>query len=115
MPTPGYVFRDGGTTPPNEAAEATGSELRPNMPARARQPHPTVVQKSPLSQATSESHALATQSHQLHGAVHEAGKTAGITNLGWQANATGLDRMVGGLQNEELWTLVRRFNKVTMA
>lgn len=31
---------------------------------------------------------------------------------GWQANAVGVDTLVGGIRNEELWTLIRRFNKV---
>ena len=73
----------------------------------------TATAKAPLGQETSDSHKLATQHHELRGAAQEAGKEDQITNLGWQANAVGVDTLVGGLRNEELWTLVRRFNKVS--
>lgn len=111
MPTPGYVFRDGGTTPPNEAATTA---LAPRLgggvvPVNVR---PQTVAQSPIAQHTSESHALATESQELQGAAQRAGKEARITNLGWQANAKGVATLVGGIPNEELWTLVRRFNKV---
>ena len=72
----------------------------------------TPVQNPLLEQNTSESHALATEHQELTGAAQEAGKEARITNLGWQANANGVATLVGGIPNEELWTLVRRFNKV---
>jgi hypothetical protein len=68
-----------------------------------------------LEQKPSESHALATENHELKGAAQEAGKEAHITDLGWQANAEGVATLVGGLPNEELWTLIRRFNKVFIA
>ena len=68
---------------------------------------------APLAQNTSTSHQLAIDQHQIHGAVQEAGKEDRITNLGWQANAVGLDTLVGGMPNEELWTLVRRFNRAS--
>ena len=127
MPTPGYVFRDGGTTPPNEAAGSTALEARPGaLPVNGRtqavpqsQPgavpvdvRPQTVKQSPIAQNTSESHALATENHELQGAAQQAGKETRTTNLGWQANAEGVATLVGGIPNEELWTLVRRFNKV---
>jgi hypothetical protein len=68
-----------------------------------------------LEQKPSESHALATENHELKGAAQEAGSEAHITDLGWRANAEGVATLVGGLPNEELWTLVRRFNKVFIA
>lgn len=127
MPTPGYVFRDGGTTPPNELAESTALEPRPGAaPVNTRpqtvaqaQPgagpfdgRPQTVKQSPIAQNTSESHALATENHELQGAAQQAGKEARTTNLGWQANAKGVATLIGGIPNEELWTLIRRFNKV---
>ena len=111
MPTPGYVFRDGGVTPPPE--ENPDSEFRKRITTA---PKPiTATAQAPLGQETSTSHILATQQHELKGAAQEAGKEAHITNLGWQANAKGVDTLVGGLPNEELWTLVRRFNKVSLS
>jgi hypothetical protein len=114
MPTPGYIFRDGGTTPPNEA-ESTALDPRPGATQVNAKAAPQPVQNPLLEQATSESHALATENHELKGAAQEAGKEAHITNLGWQANAKGVATLVGGLPNDELWTLVRRFNKVCIS
>jgi hypothetical protein len=112
MPTPGYVFRDGGTTPPNEA-ETTGLEPRPGTTqVNATRAAPPPVQNPLLEETPSESHAPATENHDLKGAAQEAGKEAQTTNLGWQANAKGVATLVEGLPNEELWTLVRRFNTV---
>ncbi len=114
MPTPGYVFRDGGTTPTNELSESTALQPRTGAVPVNANPQKTVVAQSPIAQATSESHALATENHELEGAAQMAGKEARITNLGWQANAVGVSTLVGGIPNEELWTLVRRFNKVQL-
>jgi Protein of unknown function (DUF3292) len=119
MPTPGYVFRDGGATPPPE--ENPQSEFRqrntqaikpkqsPQIPDSKKPITATSI--APLGQNTSTSHQLAADHHAIHGTVKDAGKLDGTTNLGWQANAEGVDTLVGGLPNEELWTLVRRFNK----
>ena len=122
MPTPGYYFRDGGATPPLEAGQ--DNELRQRIMGAARQNEAqrarleaqkpvTATNAAPLGQNTSTSHQLATDAHALGGAVQNAGKKEPnrTTNLGWQANAVGVDTLVHGLPNAELWTLVRRFNK----
>ena len=120
MPTPGYYFRDGGATPPPE--ENPHSEFRQRIakatkpfsaakPASANKPV-TATSQAPLGQDSSTSHQLATGADGIRGgAVQEAGKEDRTTNLGWQANAVGVDQLVGDLPNDELWTLVRRFNK----
>ena len=110
MPTPGYVFRDSGTTPATEKTEEDAVNALPNERAAAPKTPPKPA--SPLQEKSSESHALATETPALTGAIQRAGKEARITNLGWQANAKGVGALVGGLSNDELWTLVRRFNKV---
>ena len=119
MPTPGYVFRDSGATPPNEVENAV-IETKPDTTQvdaneAAAPPPPAPAQNPLLEQKPSESHALATENHELKGAAQEAGKEAHITDLGWQANVEGIATLVGGFPNEELWTLVRRFNKVLIA
>lgn len=115
MPTPGYVFRDGGTTPPNEA-ETTALESRTSATQANARPAPPPSQNPLLEEKTSESHALATENHDLKGAAQEAGTEAQTTNLGWQANAAkDVATLVGGLPNEELWTLIRRFNRVRLS
>ena len=108
MPTPGYYFRDGGATPP--PLEDPNSEFRRRI-TNARKPLAGIAQ-TPLGQATTDSHKLATSEQPISGAVQEAGRLDTITNLGWQANAKGVDTLVGGISNEDLWTLIRRFNKV---
>jgi hypothetical protein len=115
MPIPGYVFQDSGTTPPNEA-ESTATETNQVNASEAVAPAPPAPAQNPLlEQKPSESHALATANRELKGAAQEAGKEADITDLGWQTDAECIPTLVGGLPNEELWTLVRRFNKVFVA
>lgn len=111
MPTPGYVFRDGGATPPAE--ENPDSEFRKRI-TEASKPI-TATDKAPLGQNTSTSHQLATGAgdHEVLGSAQKAGRENRTTNLGWQANAVGVGTLVGGLPNEDLWTLVRRFNKAS--
>ena len=109
MPMPGYVFRDGGTTPPPE--DNPDSEHRKRI-TQATKPI-TATSQAPLGQNTTTSHQLATGEHQVLGAAQKAGREDKTSNLGWQANAVGVDTLVGGLPNDELWTLVRRFNKAS--
>lgn len=109
MPPPGYVFRDGGTTPPGE--ETSDKRLGHVEPAKPV----TATPKAPLGQKTTTSHQLATENHEIQGAAQRAGKEDTTTNLGWQANAVNVETFVGRLPNEELWTLVRRFNKASFA
>lgn len=109
--TPGYYFRDGGTTPAEELANPH-DDFRKRI-TTANKPV-TATKQAPLGQETSTSHILATQNHAIKGAAQEAGKEDGITNLGWQKNAKGVDTLVGGLDNDELWMLIRRFNKASL-
>ena len=118
MPPPGYVFRDGGTTPP--AVEDPNSAFRKRIttattstPTSHTTKPITATSAAPLGQNTTTSHQLATGHHEIEGAAQRAGKTGRFTNLGWQANAVGVDTLVGGLENDDLWTLMRRFNKAS--
>ena len=68
--------------------------------------------KSSLS-ASTESHALAEADHELKGAAQQEHFEAEVKNLGWNNDPKNVPApLVGGLPNEELWLLVRRFNKV---
>lgn len=115
MPTPGYVFRDGGTTPPLEQqdpANSANNEFRQRI-LQAKKP-PTAKGDAPLAQQTTTSHQLATGDHdygELRGKAIEAGKDPNTTDLGWRANGNGVETLVSGLPNEDLWTLIRRFNR----
>jgi hypothetical protein len=113
-PTPGYVFRDGGTTPPLEEQDPANNEFRQRI-IQAKKPA-TAKGDAPLAQATTTSHQLATGDHdygQLHGKAIEAGKDPNTTDIGWRANGNGVDTLVGGISNEDLWALIRRFNRAS--
>ncbi|KAL3428452.1 hypothetical protein PVAG01_01960 [Phlyctema vagabunda] len=58
-----------------------------------------------------ESHALANADHDEKGAAQlDHGQTE-VRDLGWNEKPEAIPPLVGGLPNEELWTLIRRFNK----
>lgn len=66
-----------------------------------------------LSEQPTSSHALAMADHDQKGAAQEAHDRE-VKDLGW---TTGNDKipnpLVGGMPNEDLWVLVRRFDKVS--
>lgn len=63
--------------------------------------------------APAESHARAQIEHDEKGLVQKVSDTDGITDVGWGLVPEDVDEpLVGGLSNEELWMLVRRFNRV---
>lgn len=68
----------------------------------------------PPDSAPTDCHALAAQDHEVKGATQVAHGESEVKDLGWDEDAKHIPApLVGGLPNEELWTLVRRFNKVS--
>lgn len=64
-----------------------------------------------LAEDPSLSHALATDDHDEKG-LAQLGHTEEVLDLGWnQQKQEVAAPLVGGMDNEELWLLVRRFNK----
>lgn len=67
-----------------------------------------------LAEKPTTSHALAMAEHDEKGHAqmdHDAGE---VKDLGWTEHVDQIPKpLVGGLPNEELWVLVRRFNKVS--
>lgn len=58
------------------------------------------------------SHALAQADHDEKG-LAQMPHNAEVVDLGWHETAEDMPKpLVGGLPNDELWILVRRFNKV---
>ena len=129
MATPGYVFRDGGPIPDSELeekGEKKQDELPGEMVATATRGTPTTTtHSSPINTPTSsrsaanvadaptDSHALANADHEEKGAAQEAHFETEVKDLGWNDHPKDVPKpLVGGLRNEELWLLVRRFNKV---
>lgn len=72
---------------------------------------PKIVETAPEDHPT-ESHELANADHEEKGAAQlDHGQTE-VKDLGWNESPTEVPNpVVGGLANEELWTLIRRFNK----
>jgi len=74
---------------------------------------PTDTSAVPEDERPSDSHALAHDAvHEHVGASQEVHTEPEVRDLGWNAPIEEVARpLVGGLPNEELWTLIRRFNK----
>jgi hypothetical protein len=109
----------------------TGRPL-PSIPSTSQQTLPADPQPRPCQESEtgvlapepaagedehpSESHALANADHEQRGHAQIAGDDVhdlDIKDLGWHEEVHDVPQpLVGGLPNEELWTLVRRFNKV---
>ncbi|CAK7264640.1 hypothetical protein SEPCBS57363_001179 [Sporothrix epigloea] len=67
-----------------------------------------------LTDVPTLSHELAVSDHAEHekGAAQQVHKTNEVTDLGWHDQKQDIvSPLVGGLGNEELWLLTRRFNK----
>lgn len=129
MSTPGYVFRDGGPIPDAELEESAREHgsATDTPSTQAGQPTPKSTSNSSLNapqaptkaeatyeDAPTDSHALAEAAHEEKGAVQEHGYHDGeVRDLGWNEHPKDVPKpLVGGLPNDELWLLVRRFNKV---
>jgi hypothetical protein len=111
MPTPGYVFKDGETTPPSTPPPTMNESTTPKE-AETPLTRTEIHQLEGLEEAPTESHALATAGHEEKGAAQEDHSAHEVKDLGWHAHPNDTPTLVGGLPNEELWILIRRFNKV---
>ena len=126
MPTSGYVFRDGGPVPDSEleekelAAKQPGEPLTPAARATSTTTHSSPINTPTSSRSTmattdapTDSHALANADHEEKGAAQEDHFETEVKDLGWNDHPKDMPKpLVGGLRNEDLWLLVRRFNKV---
>lgn len=60
-----------------------------------------------------ESHVLSQVEQDEKGLSQKAGDTAEITNIGWGESPDAIEEpLVAGISNEDLWMLIRRFDKV---
>lgn len=123
MPMPGYVFRDGGPIPDSDLPDDArtlppGTHFEPHVEVRHTSTSNSSSFNTPTSStspsnAPTESHALAEADHDLKGAAQQPSFGGEVRDLGWTDHPDDVPKpLVGGLPNEELWTLVRRFNKV---
>lgn len=123
MPTPGYVFKDGGPIPDSDLKEprkiddlgVAHDRLQETASRTSTSTSSTAAAiNTPASgdgsEPPSDSHALATADHELVGAVQKNQAIGEVRDMGFKTSPVPKE-LVGGLENEELWTLVRRFNK----
>lgn len=114
---PGYVFRDGQPIPDSEMQEQQpGLQVAPSSTDMTRVSTSTSsAMNTPASSTTdsdhpTDSHALANADHNEKGAA-QVNEHDMVKNLGWNEHPKEIPGLVGGLDNDDLWALVRRFNK----
>ncbi|KAL9020838.1 MAG: hypothetical protein Q9185_001909 [Variospora sp. 1 TL-2023] len=117
MPMPGYVFRDGQPIPDSELKQQPQGEVLPGSTTDMTRVSTTTSStlNTPTSSTTdgdhaTDSHALANADHDEKGAA-QTSEHDGVKDLGWNEHPKQVPDLVGGLDNEALWALVRRFNK----
>lgn len=122
MPTPGYVFKDGQPIPDDVApdqphqigTDALQVERHPHDGSKAIDGIHKDTKLQLGVEAPTDSHALAFE-HQPEqkGAAQQQHFGAEVKDLGWNEHAANVPSpLVSGLHNEDLWLLVRRFNRV---
>lgn len=121
MPTPGYVFRDGGPIPDSELNDPRNQEVgqaahmeQATRTSTSNSSNVNTPESSSDGNHATDSHAIAATAHEHEekGAVQVGHKDGEVRDMGWREHPKDVPTpLVGGLPNEELWTLVRRFNK----
>ncbi|KAI9814532.1 MAG: hypothetical protein M1832_005712 [Thelocarpon impressellum] len=91
-----------------ESAQTSGS-------VPTREPQKGVASHEPktgMHEAPTESHAIAVADHEYKGTAQDVRDVTEVKDLGWKEHPDEIPRpLVGGLPNEQPWTLVRRSNK----
>jgi len=96
---------------------ASGVVYKDLLPLPGEDPRQDDHTTPTLIDTPTESHALAVQAAKQpeeRGAA-QAEHEEEVVNLGWNEPKEAVSNpLVGGLSNEDLWVLVRRFNKVSI-
>ena len=130
----GYVFKDGQAIPDDDLkGRPAASDLSSNpttpiahkstVDTRQTSTTSSSTMNTPTSStstfnggsAPTESHALANADHDIKGAAQVDHDEIEVKDLGWNEHPKDTKNLVGGLRNDDLWLLVRRFNKVCSA
>ena len=70
-------------------------------------------QKDIKADSPTDSHLLSQLEQDEKGLAEKAGITQDVSDIGWgQSRDDFEERIVSGLSNQDLWMLIRRFNKV---
>lgn len=113
------LLEDNGATRPNGGGEKTaGQQIVDALPIPSSTAPVTDPGKTERANHVTDtptlSHELAVDDHAEHekGAAQQVHRTAEVADLGWHEKKQDIvSPLVGGLGNEELWLLTRRFNK----
>ena len=109
MSRPGVHYKDLHPPDDDEPQSATmqHSVTRPSETKPAAPKGSDILGHQPTT-----SHKLAAADHDEKGAA-QTSEAANVTDLGWHEDDSKIPKpLVGGMHNEELWLLIRRFNKV---
>ena len=72
-----------------------------------------VTAEPAIPEGPTDSHVLSQVEQDEKGLAQKVGDTEEITNIGWGVSANVIEEpLVAGLSNEDLWMLIRRFDKV---
>lgn len=89
-----------------------GATLRDMLPIPSNMDPDKHERANALGEEATISHALATSEHDVKGAAQEEHGSE-VKDLGWTSHVAKIPNpVVGGLANDDLWVLVRRFDKV---
>ncbi|OKP13871.1 hypothetical protein PENSUB_446 [Penicillium subrubescens] len=69
------------------------------------------AEKLPTPEGPTDSHVLSQVEQDEKGLIQKAGDTPDITDVGWNNPADHTEQLIAGLSNEDLWMLIRRFDK----
>jgi hypothetical protein len=84
----------------------------PDSTSPVSDPHQSQLANS-ITEEPTLSHSLAMQDQEVKGAAQKDHGVEEVADLGWNEPADQVaNPLVGGMKNEDLWILVRRFNKV---
>jgi hypothetical protein len=102
---------------PLTSDKGPGAGLKDLLPVPATDPDDIEFGNKGAANAPEEgptlSHALATQTQDADGLAQQP-HAKDVLDLGWNEKKQDIAApLVGGMNNEELWLLVRRFNKVS--
>lgn len=96
-------------------ASSTGVVMKDLLPLPENTDPDKKEESHALGQEPTDSHALAMADHEEKGHAQQS-HDGEVKDLGWNEPDDKIaNPLVGGLPNEELWVLIRRFNKVGKA
>lgn len=92
-------------TPARSYDNPIGPQVEPVKPVNP-------INTAPRSQPT-DSHALAATEPEERGYAQTHSTSSSVRDLGWHNDSGSIPRpLIAGLPNDDLWMLLRRFNKV---